>query len=335
MIQILKNNVTRVLCNKKNAIMTLVLTICMVGFAIYFTNKIQVMGNLAVVESGEAGMEMNRAKLHISLSGLERYYNISYVAREPKESELVSGRYDAVITQSGNGYAVKSVKSSDFQKVLMQALKNPSEFVPATDQMRGVGTNIIGYLVMILLMQGVLHMEYYGEDKEKHLVERIAVSPLSFVKYLTAHFLYAFLMLFLPSMGVVAAAGIIGLNIGFALWEYAVLLGILCMLSAAFGIFMHTFCKNMDSANMTASPLIVLTSILGGTFYSYAHSNQIMNALINVLPQKNFIAFVNGMEKGCLDMHLYQQLGYCLILILVLTGVSAVRNCSQYRPAVK
>lgn len=106
-------------------------------------------------------------------------------------------------------------------------------------------------------------------------------------------------------------------------------------LSSAFGIFMHTFCKSMDSANMTASPLIVLTSILGGTFYSYAHSNQIMNALINVLPQKNFIAFVNGMEKGCLDMHLYQQLGYCLILILVLTGVSAARNCSQYRPAVK
>ena len=56
MIQILKNDVDRVLCNKKNAIMTLVLTICMVGFAIYFTNRIQVMGNLAVVGSDGSGV---------------------------------------------------------------------------------------------------------------------------------------------------------------------------------------------------------------------------------------------------------------------------------------
>lgn len=335
MIQILKNNVDRVLCNKKNAIMTLVLTICMVGFAIYFTNKIQVIGNLAVVGSGGADVEIDSQGMHIPIGGLERYYNISYVSEVPKESELVSGRYDAVIKQSANGYEIETVKSDDFKKTLMQALENPLEFVPAANQIRGVATNIIGYLVMILLMQGVLHMEYYGEDKEKHLVERIAVSPLSFVKYLTAHFLYAFLMLFLPSMGVVAAARIMGLNIGLSLWEYAVLLGILCMLSVSFGIFMHTFCKSMDSANMTASPLIVLTSILGGTFYSFAHSNQIMNGLINVLPQKNFISFVNGTERGSLDMHHYQQLGYCLVMILVLTGISVVRNCRKYRPAVK
>lgn len=166
-------------------------------------------------------------------------------------------------------------------------------------------------------------------------MERIAVTPLSFVKYLTAHFLYAFLMLYLPSMGVVAAARIMGLNIGFALWEYAVLLGILCMLAVAFGIFMHTFCKSMDSANMTASPLIVLTSILAGTFYTFAHSNQIMNALINVLPQKNFISFVNGMERGSLNLHHYQQLSYCLVMIVVLTGVSVAGNCRKYRPAIK
>lgn len=335
MIQILKNDVDRVLCNKKNAIMTLVLTICMVGFAIYFTNRIQVMGNLAVVGSDESGVEMNSTGAQIPLKGLERYYNISYISQEPKESELISGRYDAVIRQSADGYEIRTIKSADFQKVLMQAIKNPSEFVPATDQIRGVGTNIIGYLIMILLMQGVLHMEYYGEDKEKHLVERIAVTPLSFVKYLTAHFLYAFLMLYLPSMGVVAAAWIMGLNIGFALWEYAVLLGILCKLAVAFGIFMHTFCKSMDSANMTASPLIVLTSILGGTFYTFAHSNQIMNALINVLPQKNFISFVNGLERGSLNLHHYQQLGYCLIMIAVLTGVSVAGNCRKYRPAIK
>ncbi|MDU7026314.1 ABC transporter permease [Robinsoniella peoriensis] len=323
MIQILKNDLDRVLCNKKNAIMTLVLTICMVGFAIYFTNKIQVIGNLAVV--GNVREEI----------GLEHYFNISYVLQEPKESELVSGRYDAVIKQTAEGYGIQTLKGDTFKNMVMQALKDPAGFVPETDRIRGVGTNIIGYLVMILLMQGVLHMEYYGEDKEKHLVERIAVSPISFVKYLAAHFLYAFLMLFLPSMGVVAAARIIGLNIGLSLWEYAALLGILCMLSVSFGIFMHTFCKSMDSANMTASPLIVLTSVLGGTFYSYAHSSQIMNGLINVLPQKNFISFVNGVEKGSLNIHHYQQLGYCLVIILVLTGISIVRNCRKYRPAVK
>jgi len=319
MINILKNDFRRMLCHKKNVMLTLFMTICMVSFAIYFTSTLQVMGNVAVVSSEK-----------IDTQGLEQYYKITYLDEKPMTSELIENRYDAVIINSADGIKVETIKSDEFKNTLLNALANPSDFKPKTDEIRGIGTNIIGYLIMILMMQGNLYMEYFAEDKEKKLIEKISVTPIAFFNYLLAHCIYVFLMMFIPSFCVISIASLFGIQIGFSLVEFAGIIALLCLLSEAIGLFFNTVFNSVESANMIGSAAIILTSILGGTFYSYSHTNKIMNFIVDLLPQKNFISFVSSAETGNFGSVALYQFGYCVLIIIMFFVVSILINSKKY-----
>ena len=94
---------------------------------------------------------------------------------------------------------------------------------------------------------------------------------------------------------------LIGIDIGFSLPVYAGLIGILALLSTAFALFLNSFFDVADTANMLGSAIIILTSILAGSFYSLSKEASLLDKFLLLLPQKDFINFVNALEKGSLS----------------------------------
>jgi ABC-2 type transport system permease protein len=319
MIGILKNNWYRIVSRKNYLLISVLLTVFSVSLAIYFTSQFQVKGNIALVTQSGA------APVH------SQSINITAVKTAPPLSDLVLNKYDAIVVDNGSGnYSIQTIKNEKDKAMFLSALQNPASFHPAADDERGAGTNILGFLIMFVLIEGVLYMMLFAEDREKRLAERIATSPVSFYRYLLSHCLFVFLILYLPTYAVIAAAKLIGFRVGFTLVQYALLLAVLCALSVAFSLFINSLFKVAETANQLGSSLVTLTTILAGSFYSFSKENTVFDAMIRILPQKDFISFTQALENGKLTSAANMQIGYVIVLTAAFFFFSILLNKRDY-----
>jgi ABC-2 type transport system permease protein len=308
LIAILKNNLYRCRERRSYFILSIIMVCASIGFAVFFTTKADSKINIAVKSEAKAK--------NIS----SKYLNITWVKDRIPESELIKGRYIAFVNAKADGsFEIETLKSDDMKNKLSFLLKNPGAKLPYDKTKRGAGTNILGFLVMFVMLQGVMFMTLYSDDRELKLSERINVSPVSTFTYLLAHGIFNFLLVFLPAfLMIVISHVLLGINIGFGYMSYALLLGILTVFSTSFALFICSVVKRSDDVMMIGSAVVTLTSMLGGTFHSFEEGNKAMEHIVSVLPQKNFLTLVQGLEKGGKLINYLPQTGYILSLSLIL-----------------
>lgn len=258
------------------------------------------------------------------------YLNVVYLETEPSLSELFLGKYDAVLTYSEeSGYGIKTIKNGQFKKVLEEIVRNPFVYSPDSSNIRQIGTSIMGFLTMFILIQGLSAMYLFAEDQEHEQIKRIASSPASFTGYLLGHSIFTFLFMLLPTLFIISFVKYIcRVPIGFSLLEYLFLLSVICGLAASFALFLNAIIKNGDSANMIGSAAVILTSILAGSFYSFEENNKVLSAIVNILPQKMFLTLADLLEKGS-GMQAAFPYAVVLIVISLLLFFTAVLKTSR------
>lgn len=319
MLVIFKNNWRRLLVEKAYIIVSVILTLFSLSAAILITDKAVSKGNIAVVTSEKS----------VSISD-SKYFNVTIMDNAPAKSELVQGRYNAIVKINDGKYSIDTIGNDDFKSMLMNALENPKSFVPDMTQTRKVGTNIIGFIMMFLLIQGVLFARFFAEDKEKAMIKRVAMSPIAFTKYILGQAAFIAHIIFIPSFLIILSANFIGINIGFSILQYAILLAIMSFLSTSFALFLNSFFCVSDTANMLGSALITLTTILAGSFYSFDKKETLFNKVLHVLPQKDFMNFTDALEKGNVTNNLRIQISYVLLISLVFICVAIVKTRKDY-----
>ena len=326
MLVILKNDWKRLMEEKLYVFVSMGLTICAVVAAIVLTSSIETKGNIALILPINQEISNNTAQFIKS-----QYFNVSTIETTPPKSELVQNRYDAIVTIGENGtYKVETIKSDEIKAMIYLALENPDTFVPNMQTDRKIGTNIIGYIMMFLLIQGVLYARLFAEDKEKHMIERVVMSPIAFRKYLLGHAAFMIAMIFVPTFCVMTVAQVVGVAIGFSLLTYGVLIAILAILATSFALFLNSFFCVADTANMLGSSLILLSTILAGSFYSFAKEETLFDKLIHVLPQKDFINFTNALEKGSITGAIELQLLYVMALSVIFFSIAVIKTRKDY-----
>jgi ABC-2 type transport system permease protein len=320
MLRILKNNWNLLMNQKNYLILSLIMTICSVGAAILITNNVEIKSNIAVVADEQSEKNLSTP-----------YFHITFLDKEPPMSELVQNRYDAVVIPDGNGgFQIKTIKSDDLKKELQKFLDQPSDYAFTNNVARKIGTNILGYMMMFLLMQGVLYARFFAEDKEKHRIERVSMSPIPFVIYLFGHALFMWLLIFVPSFMVVCVTKLFGISIGFSIPEYMLLIGVLAFLSVAYALFINSFFCVVDTANMLASSIVVLTSILAGSFYSFSKQDSLFNKFLHIFPQKDFMNFSDAFEKGNITFGINLQFCYIIMISLLMFTIAVVKTRRSY-----
>ncbi len=320
MLRMMNNNWKRLMADKGYLILSVFLTICAVLAAIFFNNKLEAKSNIAVVQSTEAA--------EIASSP---YFRITYLEKIPPMSLLMQNRYDAIVIRKDNeSFEINTIKNDTIKEEIERFLNNPTDYKYMNPNVRKIGTNIIGYMMMFILLQGVLYSKLFAEDKEKHMLERVASSPIPFRSYLAGHGSFIGLLIFIPSFLVVAVAKIFGFTIGFSLFHYAMLIGIMSFLSVAYALFLNSFFCVADKANMIGSSTVMLTTILAGSFYSFSKDKTLFNDILHVLPQKDFINFADALEKGNMSAKISMQLSYIILLSLALFVVAVIKTRRDY-----
>ena len=320
MINILKNNYFRLKSKKYYSIIYLIMTILSIVAAVYMTSKFQTKGNIAFVTNDKEKVIKSE------------YFNFVSLEREPEKYELALGRYDGIVIDNGAGeYEIYTIKNTEYKQMLKNVMDNPDSKEIEIESNRGVGTNIIGFLMVFILLQSILFMFTLAEEIELKQIERIAVSPLSFFKYILAHFIFNISFIVVPTFLTLTIINIFfKVNIGFSLTQYLGLLILLGTLGTSFSLFINAFIKGADNANMIGSASVLLTTILSGSFYSFENGNKILQKILLIFPQKEFLNFVKALEDGKNILNSLPQILYVIIISLVFFFISIVKIKKDY-----
>lgn len=311
-------NTKRIVAKRNYLIICLILNIISISLAVYFTSKMEVKANIAVISSQNINVQSN-------------YVKITKLAEKPKKSELVMNKYDAVVIDKGNReYDIETIKGESFKNNLMNSIKNPMQNSWSIyGEKRGVGTNILGYLIMVILMEGFMFMVCFTEDKESGTFKRILISPSDEAAYFLAQCFFNFLIIYVPAFLImIIAHWTLGMDIGFSLVKYSYMLAILAFAATCFGLFMCSIIEKEDNAMALSASIIVITSLLSGSFYSFNNSSSIIKFIISIIPQKQYMYMIQGIENGHPLINYMPQFFYVMILAVAFI-VAAAKICKR------
>ncbi len=317
-LTIVANNFLRYGQRLTNVIVMLVLTVATVVFAVVFTPKMQMKGHIALVAEDD------------SLLKSAASFEVTVMDHEPAMSDLMLSKFDAVVIDNGGGYQVKTIKDAALKAAIDFAIAHPGETLPGIDE-RGVGANILGYLSFFVLLQGVMFILPYSDDKESGVFKRIGTSPVSAGTYIAAHSTSNFLLVFTPTFAVIAAAKLFGAQIGFSLPVFAAFVALLSLLSTTFAVLVATLVKRMENCSIIGSVTMMLTTLLAGSFVSFSNTRPAFDAAISVLPQKSFLTLISGIEQGNALGGYLPQLAHILLLCAAFAAVSIIAASAQMK----
>jgi ABC-2 type transport system permease protein len=288
LLTVLVNDYHRAIPRAASLAVLTIITLASIALGVYMTGIQQTKGHIVFVTQDVASAPSQTSSL----------LEVTVSSNAPTYAQLIEQKYDASVTVDSEGnYQVETLHGADYANMVLALLQNPSADVSASTTQRGVGVNIIGFMMMFLLMSSFSNLFVFADDKEQGQLRRVAATPISFGWYLAAHCVFCLSML-LPEFAMLAIMRGCGWDIGFTLWQYAGLMGLLAFLGLAFALLLHTLIGKPDNANMLGSSVTVLTSILAGSFYSLSRDNTVVNDLIGLLPQKEFMVFAQHLQDG-------------------------------------
>lgn len=252
----------------------------------------------AVLLANHGGMKVKLAVVGTldRLSGLDRF-QVESVHDAPPVSALVRQKYDGIVTVQADGaFEVLTIKGEKLEAEIRAVLAGGT--MPDEPQ-RGIGTTMMGFLLMILLLQGVMFLTLFGEDRESGTLRRTAVTPAGLKAYLGAQCLVAFLMLYVPTLAIIGVTKLgFGMELGYSLPAIAALLVVPVLLSVGFALFVMAACRSSDNAVMTGGALTVISCLVSGTVYAVTNEQAWWKYITEWLPQTQWMSVVGDLEQG-------------------------------------
>lgn len=304
-LNIFRNNLNRILAQKTTIIIALILIPLMIGAAVLFSEKASIKGTIAYVSN---------SSLNISK---EDRINIEVIKEKPALSTLLLGKYIAIVENNNNKYVVTTLKNKADKRILENLFKTGK--MPASSRgntsKKGVGTTIIGFILMILLMQGVVLITLYVQDRDKKTLRRILMSPVNERVYLLTQELFTFSCIFIPTyLTLVVVKLFFRVDISFSYGMLFLLVVIISALSTSLALLLASVLGSDYS--LASTGIYVLTSLLSGCYISFTGGSKLLDNICNILPQKAYMTMVQGIENGRSINEFARQLLYLIFWIV-------------------
>jgi len=305
-INLFKNKLDRILTKKEVIIVAVIIMPIMIGAAVLFSQKTASKTNIAVVSQNPQSVPQNEK------------FKLDIMKKKPADSRLIMGYYDFIAVEKSDGsYDITTaIKSKDDMEIIGKFFndgKSPVKYGDSVSK-RGMGTKILGFIIMIVLMQGVAITLLYPEDRTLKTFRRILTAPVSEKEYVFVQGIFTFVCLYIPTYLAVAIAKIgFGVNMGFNLGMLLVLVAILIAFATAFSLFISSVLD--DNISLVASGIALLTSLLAGCFNVFK-VNKVLDTIFSILPQKSYMTLIQGVENGNSIFEFKEHLVYILIWII-------------------
>lgn len=311
MISLLKNKLDRIIQKKAIVFVAVVLMPLMMILAVFMSKSSGIKETIGYVGAGADRLPVCEQ------------FTIVPISEMPALSQMADGTYAAVVSKAMDGdYIITSLKSNtdiDAIKTLFVTGKLPPDYKgeDVKRQERGIGTNILGFITMLIIIQCAAVTGLYPEDRSLGLFRRIMTTAANTGAYLSAQLVFTFASVYVPTFAAILLAKLcLGLELGYSLGILALLLMILTLFATAFALFLSTVLDR--NIGLATSGISIVTCILAGCFVPLSASgNKILTGIGSILPQSAYMDMVHGIEFGG---H-FTDYGGELLYILICTGL--------------
>ena len=280
----------RIIHNKANLTVYLILIPLVMGMAIYFTNhvsenmRIGIVGNMHMIEN-------------------------EYI------------QYNAIVVWENQDIKVISTKGEEFNQMVSSIINGEATSTSLKTDERGNATQIIGFLMMVVSLLGVQIYVYYFDERNS-IDKRILATSIRYHQYMLSHLIVVLCFLFLPAFIILLGAMILlHITLSIALWEFSLILFLLCFFAASFGLWINALSQTLEESMMFGNMFAIVATVVSGGFVEVTH-NEIFNHIIQILPQRQMMLLLNALENGTAIPIL--GIVYVIVLSLIMIWIGVV-----------
>lgn len=227
-------------------------------------------------------------------------------------TDLIMGKYQFIIDFRGikelTDFELITYYNLDEESIkdtLMTALRTNIAFVIQNENKGGItfAERMNAFLLTLLLITSTLNASGLIRDRKGGTLTRFCYSPQDISNYIRGNILYTMLLAALQITFSFLFLRLLRIPFHLSM-EGTIAIGILIVgISSAFGTFITVLCKSDMKANVTASCIAILWSMLGGTFIPYEQMPSIIKVISIFSPVRWIIDITQSLEQGVLPIN--------------------------------
>lgn len=286
---LIKNRLERIRGKKEIIVLGLILIPIVILIAVLLAGRLEMKANIAVISNNPNNVPKDSK------------FAIEVMTGSPGVADLALGNYDYIAVQDKDGtYDVETVIKSEEDRQIVEDFFNKgtsTKHYEDDEKVRGIGTKVIGIIVMLVFMQAVALTVFYPEDRSTGILKRILMAPVEENKYIIAQGLFTFVALYLPTyLAVIITKTVFRVNIEYSIGMMGILVGLISFLATSFALFISSVAR--QNISLIASAIAIVTSLLGGCFGAFSTKNGIFNVFCSLIPQTAYMKILEGVEAG-------------------------------------
>lgn len=273
---VIKNNFRRNFNHKLQCVVTFFIPLVLCLAAGFVNQSARPALRVGVISDSETGRDSIRKILNTE----DFVYKLT--SRETMNSDLITGHFQIILDYTGikDGRlpVIYSIQNKDKQSGVIKTLTHTERAA--------------AYLMTLFMVLSVVQGAVIIKDKTSGTMERYCYSLQKKRSYYAGFYLHNLILTFLQGTAALLIMRVVNGN-----WELSALKGVLmaaviALISTAFASFVCAFSKSDMNANITASGLTAIFSLLGGTFIAIESMPQLFRSLSVISPMRWIIELV-------------------------------------------
>jgi hypothetical protein len=328
LLTIFQNNMRRSMSKKIGSLLTLLIPIFVVVLGVAANYISRPSFPLGIINTAPT------AKTEQIISMLKQTERVKVLYANPAtmKTDIITGRYYAIIEFNNNGFHIESVKDQKTLKSLTQIVENysrepkPLDIEKISEPLPGVAERTCAFIVLFLMITATINASFITKDRNNGTIRRIKYSPCSPASYVSGNILYNLTITYFQYFIAISVIEILCLETGISYGNY-LLMGVwVALFTTAFGTFMASLFNKEMQVNLSATCIALILSLIGGTFISLDKMPLAMKQISVISPVRWFIESVNMMEQGRTWFFDYTAILVLTGFIMLLFVVAIKRN---------
>lgn len=323
LLTIFQNNMKRSLSKKTGFLLTLLIPILVVVLGVAANYISRPSFPLGIIDTAPTA----KTEQIIRMLKQTEQVDILNADSATRKTDIITGRYFAIIEFNNHGFYIESVKDQKTLKTLTKMVEDysretkPLDITKISEPSLGIAERTCAFMVLFLMITATINASFITKDRNNGTIRRIKYSPCSASSYITGNVLYNLTITYFQYFIAISVIEMLCFDTGVSYGNY-LLMGVwVALFTTAFGTCMASLFRKEMQVNLSATCIALIFSLIGGTFISLDKMPLALKQISVISPVRWFIESVDMMEQGRTwfynDTAIFVLTGFILLLYVV------------------
>lgn len=296
-LKVVKNNFKRSFNRRTSFVVNLVIPIIVVVLGIFANSVSQPSFTIGVINEE---LSTNIVETLSNTNGI----SVAKANQDTIKIDLITGKYSAIIDLTKSDYTLHSIKESQTNhkiKQIIDTYKSTDMSIDIAEVMHismGLAERTISFIVLFLMVTATITASFMIKDKNNGTLKRYKYSPQHPRNYILGNVFYNYMITFFQFLICITFIKVLNIDIKINYLNLAFMGIWLSGIATAFGTFASSIFKKEMYANLFASFIALILSLIGGSFISYDNMPAMLQKISVISPLRWFIDTTTNMENG-------------------------------------